>query len=121
METDRMEVEVETAAGYTPHPPPSTLHPIPYTFHPTPHTLHPPPYTLNPNPQSSLERPWMACVGSCLYLRSPAMAPDSLVVIDCATLAHLGAVRPGGAPANAGRNFAGQTLHPTPSTLNPQP
>ena len=40
------------------------------------------------------QRPWLACVGSRLYLRSYAMAPDSLVVLDANTLEQIGRVNP---------------------------
>jgi hypothetical protein len=43
-----------------------------------------------------LEKPWMACVGTRLYMRSPAMAPDCLVVLDCSTLEEVGNVRTDG-------------------------
>jgi hypothetical protein len=32
------------------------------------------------------ERAWLACAGGRLYVRSPAMAPDALAVVDCDTL-----------------------------------
>ena len=46
------------------------------------------------------QRPWLACVGGRLYLRSPAMAPDCLVVVDSASLEEVGRVNPS-APAQS--------------------
>jgi hypothetical protein len=43
-----------------------------------------------------LEKPWVACVGTRLYLRSPAMSPDCLVVVDCNTLEEVGNVQTDG-------------------------
>ena len=57
-------------------------------------------YLSKPHYRGS-ESPWVACVPPRLYLRSRAMAPDCLVVLDCATLEPLGGVRPGGALAGA--------------------
>ena len=42
----------------------------------------------------STERPWLACIKDKLYLRSPAMAPDCLVVVDAGTLDEIGQVNP---------------------------
>ena len=45
-------------------------------------------------PRYQTQRPWLACVGSKLYLRSYAMAPDCLVVVDTGTLEKVGIVNP---------------------------
>lgn len=43
----------------------------------------------------ALEKPWMAVAGGKIYLRSPAMAPHCLTVVDCDTLEEVGAVKQG--------------------------
>ena len=38
--------------------------------------------------------PWLACVGDKLFVRSPAIAPDCLLVLDASTLEEIGRVNP---------------------------
>ena len=42
------------------------------------------------------EKAWLAYAGGRLYVRSPAMAPDALAVVDCDTLEEVGRIRPDG-------------------------
>jgi hypothetical protein len=67
-------------------------------------------YVSKPRYRAS-EKPWVACVGNRLYMRSQAMSPDCLVVLDCADLSEIGSIKQDGEGSVPSPN-AGSAMYP---------